>query len=116
MVASSGSTKSFTSTNAATATATATATVTSTRLSAETIDQLRQLLSSGAKIAVEHVDQRRFRTGTWTVAGQIQTTSEREAIATLEGYVSEYPGEYVRLVGTDPKAKRRVLEAIIQRP
>ena len=77
---------------------------------------MRQLLSSGAKIAVEHVDQRRFRTGTWTVAGQIQATSEREAIAALEGYVSEYPGEYVRLVGTDPKAKRRVLEAIIQRP
>ena len=116
LVASAGSTKSFTSTNAATATATATATVTNTRLSAETVDQLRQLLSSGAKIAVEHVDQRRFRTGTWTVAGQIQTTSEREAIAALEGYVSEYPGEYVRLVGTDPKAKRRVLEAIIQRP
>ena len=116
LVASAGSTKSFTSTNAATATATATATVTNTRLSAETVDQLRQLLSSGAKIAVEHVDQRRFRTGTWTVAGQIQTTSEREAIAALEGYVSEYPGEYVRLVGTDPKAKRRLLEAIIQRP
>ncbi|MFM6754760.1 MAG: ribulose bisphosphate carboxylase small subunit [Dolichospermum sp.] len=112
MVASAGSSKSFTSTNVATATAT----VTSTHLSAEIVDQLRQLLSSGAKITVEHVDQRRFRTGTWTVAGQIQTTSEREAIATLEGYVSEYPGEYVRLVGTDPKAKRRVLEAIIQRP
>ncbi|MFM5898561.1 MAG: ribulose bisphosphate carboxylase small subunit [Dolichospermum sp.] len=112
IVASAGSSKSFTSTNVATATAT----VTSTRLSAEIVDQLRQLLSSGAKITVEHVDQRRFRTGTWTVAGQIQTTSEREAIATLEGYVSEYPGEYVRLVGTDPKAKRRVLEAMIQRP
>jgi carbon dioxide concentrating mechanism protein CcmM len=111
-VASSGSTKSFTSTSSATATATAT----STRLTAEIVGQLRQLLSSGAKIAVEHVDQRRFRTGTWTVAGQIQATSEREAIAALEGYVSEYPGEYVRLVGTDPKAKRRVLEAIIQRP
>ena len=112
LVASAGSTKSFTSTNAATATAT----VTSTRLNAEIVDQLRQLLSSGAKIAVEHVDQRRFRTGTWTVAGQIQTTSEREAIAALEGYISEYPGEYVRLVGTDPKAKRRILEAMIQRP
>ncbi|MFM6198552.1 MAG: ribulose bisphosphate carboxylase small subunit [Dolichospermum sp.] len=112
IVASAGSSKSFTSTNVATATAT----VTSTHLSAEIVDQLRQLLSSGAKITVEHVDQRRFRTGTWTVAGQIQTTSEREAIATLEGYVSEYPGEYVRLVGTDPKAKRRVLEAMIQRP
>ena len=113
-VAVSGSTKSFTSTSSATATATAT--VTSTRLSAEIVDQLRQLLSSGAKIAVEHVDQRRFRTGTWAVAGQIQATSEREAIAALEGCVSEYPGEYVRLVGTDPKAKRRILEAIIQRP
>jgi carbon dioxide concentrating mechanism protein CcmM len=113
-VASSGSTKSFTSTSSGTATATATAT--STRLSTEIVDQLRQLLSSGAKIAIEHVDQRRFRTGTWTVAGQIQATSEIEAIAALEGYVSEYPGEYVRLVGTDPKAKRRVLEAIIQRP
>jgi carbon dioxide concentrating mechanism protein CcmM len=111
-VASSGSTKSFTSTTSATATAT----VSSTRLSAEIVDQLRQLLSSGAKIAVEHVDQRRFRTGTWAVAGQIQATSEREAIAALEGYISEYSGEYVRLVGTDPKAKRRVLEAIIQRP
>jgi carbon dioxide concentrating mechanism protein CcmM len=111
-VAVSGSTKSFTSTSSATATAT----VTSTRLSAEIVDQLRQLLSSGAKIAVEHVDQRRFRTGTWAVAGQIQATSEREAIAALEGCVSEYPGEYVRLVGTDPKAKRRILEAIIQRP
>jgi carbon dioxide concentrating mechanism protein CcmM len=115
-VVSSGSTKSFTSTSSGTATATATATATSTRLSTEVVDQLRQLLSSGAKIAIEHVDQRRFRTGTWTVAGQIQATSEREAIAALEGYVSEYPGEYVRLVGTDPKAKRRVLEAIIQRP
>jgi carbon dioxide concentrating mechanism protein CcmM len=113
-VASSGSTKSFTSSSSATATATAT--VSSGSLTAETVGQLRQLLSSGAKIAVEHVDQRRFRTGTWTVAGQIQATSDREAIAALEGYVSEYPGEYVRLVGTDPKAKRRVLEAIIQRP
>jgi carbon dioxide concentrating mechanism protein CcmM len=113
-VVSSGSTKSFSSTSSATATATST--VSSGRLTAETVDQLRQLLSSGAKIAVEHVDQRRFRTGTWSVAGQIQATSDREAIAALEGYVSEYPGEYVRLVGTDPKAKRRVLEAIIQRP
>ncbi|MFM6181115.1 MAG: ribulose bisphosphate carboxylase small subunit [Dolichospermum sp.] len=111
-VVSSGSTKSFSSTSSATATAT----VSSGRLTGEIVDQVRQLLSSGAKITVEHVDQRRFRTGTWSVAGQIQGTSEREAIAALEGYVSEYPGEYVRLVGTDPKAKRRVLEAIIQRP
>ncbi|MEH2317340.1 ribulose bisphosphate carboxylase small subunit [Nostoc sp.] len=112
-VGSSGSQKSFTS-NAPSATATPTAT--STRLSTEVVDQLRQLLAGGSKISIEHVDQRRFRTGSWTSTGQIQASSEREAIAALEKQLGEYPGEYVRLIGVDPKAKRRVLETIIQRP
>ena len=99
-----------------TATTATTATATSTRLSTEVVDQLRQLLTSGYKISVEHVDQRRFRTGSWTSAGQIQASSDREAIAALEAHIAEYPGEYVRLIGIEPKAKRRVLEAIIQRP
>ncbi|AFZ56081.1 ribulose bisphosphate carboxylase small subunit [Anabaena cylindrica FACHB-243] len=93
-----------------------TATATSTRLSTEVIDQLRQLLTGGFKISVEHVDQRRFRTGTWASCGQIQATSERDAIAALEAIISEYAGEYIRLIGIDSAAKRRVLEAIIQRP
>lgn len=97
-------------------TATATATATSTRLSAEVVDQLRQLLTGGFKISVEHVDQRRFRTGTWASAGQIEARTERDAIAAVEACLSEYPGEYVRLIGIDTAAKRRVLEAIIQRP
>ncbi|QXE23371.1 carbonate dehydratase [Richelia sinica FACHB-800] len=109
--ASNGAKSAYTSSSA-----TATATATSTKLSAEVVDQLRQLLTGGFKISVEHVDQRRFRTGTWASAGQIQATTEREAIAALEAYLSEYPGEYVRLIGIDPAAKRRVLEAIIQRP
>jgi carbon dioxide concentrating mechanism protein CcmM len=97
-------------------TATATATATSTRLSGEVVEQLRQLLGAGYKISVEHVDQRRFRTGSWTSTGPIQANSEREAIASVEANLAEYPGEYVRLIGIDPKAKRRVLETIIQRP
>ncbi|MEH1766018.1 MAG: ribulose bisphosphate carboxylase small subunit [Nostoc sp.] len=113
-VASSGSQKSFTT--SATPSATATATATATRLSTEVVEQLRQLLAGGYKISVEHVDQRRFRTGSWTSTGQIQASSEREAIAAVEGQLGEYPGEYVRLIGVDPKAKRRVLETIIQRP
>ncbi|MHC0063773.1 ribulose bisphosphate carboxylase small subunit [Nostoc sp. UIC 10890] len=114
-VASSGSQsqKSFTS---STPSATVTATATSTRLSTEVVGQLRQLLASGSKISIEHVDQRRFRTGSWTSTGQIQASSEREAIAAVERQLGEYPGEYVRLIGVDPKAKRRVLETIIQRP
>ncbi|MBE9033917.1 ribulose bisphosphate carboxylase small subunit [aff. Roholtiella sp. LEGE 12411] len=102
--------KSFASASSATATAT------NTRLSSEVVEQLRQLLAGGYKISVEHVDQRRFRTGSWTSSGQIQASSEREAIAALEGHLAEYQGEYVRLIGIEPKAKRRVLETIIQRP
>ncbi|MBN3871325.1 MAG: ribulose bisphosphate carboxylase small subunit [Nostoc sp. JL33] len=112
-VSSSSGQKSFTSSAPS---ATATATATSTRLSAEVVDQLRQLLAGGSKISIEHVDQRRFRTGSWTSSGQIQASSEREAIAAVEGHLGEYQGEYVRLIGIDPKAKRRVLETIIQRP
>ena len=91
-------------------------TATSTRLSSEVIDQLRQLIYQGSKISVEHVDQRRFRTGSWTSGGQIPSNSEREAITVLEGHLREHQGEYVRLIGINPKDKRRVLETIIQRP
>ncbi|MBI1243013.1 ribulose bisphosphate carboxylase small subunit [Umezakia ovalisporum] len=95
---------------------TATATVISTKLSTEVVEQIKQILAGGYKVSAEHVDQRRFRTGSWASCGQIDTTSEREAMATVEGYLAQHPGEYVRLIGIDTKAKRRVLETIIQRP
>ncbi|BAY79505.1 ribulose bisphosphate carboxylase small chain (plasmid) [Nostoc linckia NIES-25] len=112
----SGSQKSSSSFSSSSSGSSKTTTATSTRLNSEVVDQLRQLLAGGYKISVEHVDQRRFRTGSWTSTGQIQASSEREAIATVEGILGEYQGEYVRLIGIDPKAKRRVLETIIQRP
>lgn len=88
----------------------------SSRLSPEVREHLRQLTASGYKISAEHVDERRFRTGSWQSCGQIQAHSERDAAAALEGFLSEHQGEYVRLIGIDPVAKRRVLELIIQRP
>jgi carbon dioxide concentrating mechanism protein CcmM len=88
----------------------------STSLKPEVVDQLRQLLAQGYRISAEHVDERRFRTGSWQSCGQIETTQESEAIAALESHLAEYKGEYVRLIGIEPKAKRRVLETIIQRP
>ena len=94
----------------------ATATLTNTRLSAEAIDEVRNLLRGGYQISAEHVDKRRFRTGTWYSCGQINANSEREVVGILESYIAEYPGEYVRLIGIDPKVKRRVVENIIQRP
>jgi carbon dioxide concentrating mechanism protein CcmM len=94
----------------------ATPSATSTSLSSEVMEQLQQLITSGYKISAEHVDQRRFRTGSWASCGQIQASSAQQAAAALEAYLNEYQGEYVRLIGIDPKAKRRVLETIIQRP
>lgn len=85
-------------------------------LSLETQEQVRQILSQGYKIGVEHVDERRFRTGSWQSCGTLQIDGESDAISTLESCLAEYSGEYVRLVGVDPKAKRRVMETIIQRP
>jgi len=87
-----------------------------TGLQSEVVDQLRQLLAQGYRISAEHVDERRFRTGSWQSCGQIETTQVSEVIAKLESYLAESEGEYVRLIGIDPKAKRRVLETIIQRP
>jgi carbon dioxide concentrating mechanism protein CcmM len=115
-----GSTKSFAPTTASSSSSSSpsysSTTATATRLSSEVNDHLRQLLAGGYKITAEHVDQRRFRTGSWASCGQIEARSERDAVIALEGFLSEYPGEYVRLIGIEPKAKRRVLELIIQRP
>ncbi|MBW4685328.1 MAG: ribulose bisphosphate carboxylase small subunit [Komarekiella atlantica HA4396-MV6] len=90
--------------------------VSNTHLSLETQAQIRQLLSQGYKISIEHVDERRFRTGSWQTCVNSHIDAETDAISNLESSLAEYSGEYVRLVGIDPKAKRRVLETIIQRP
>jgi len=89
---------------------------TSTQLSPEIVEQIRQILAQGCRIGMEYVDERRFRTGSWKSCVTNQINGESEAIAALESCLAEHEGEYVRLVGIDPKAKRRVVETIIQRP
>ncbi len=88
----------------------------SSKLSATVQAQVRDLLAQGYRIGTEYADERRFRTSSWQSGPTIQVNHEREAIAVLESALAEHPGEYVRLIGIDPKAKRRVLEAIIQQP
>jgi len=87
-----------------------------TSLSKDTIAQVRQLLSQGYKIGTEHADKRRFRTGSWQTCSPIESNQVSEVIDGLEGCMAEHTNEYVRLIGIDPKAKRRVLETIIQQP
>jgi carbon dioxide concentrating mechanism protein CcmM len=90
--------------------------VSSGKLSDATVAQIRGLLAQGYKVGTEHADARRFRTGSWQSGASLQVRNESEAIGALEAVMNEYAGEYVRLIGIDPKAKRRVVEEIIQRP
>lgn len=91
-------------------------TATATRISADVVNQIRQLLMQGHRIGAEHADERRFRTSSWYSCPPIEASTESGVIAALEASLSEYSGEYVRLFGIDTKSKRRVLEAIVQRP
>ena len=86
------------------------------RLSSEVLEQVKQLLARGCKIGMEYADNRRFKTGSWQSCATIQTAQEKDVVASLENCLAEHGGEYVRLIGIDPKVKRRVVETIIQRP
>jgi carbon dioxide concentrating mechanism protein CcmM len=88
----------------------------SNSLDSETIAQIRSLLSQGYRIGTEHADSRRFRTKSWQSCSPIDSTRETDVISALEDCLTQHEGEYVRMIGIDPKAKRRVLEAIVQRP
>jgi carbon dioxide concentrating mechanism protein CcmM len=86
------------------------------RLSQEAIEQVRQLLSQGCRIAAEHADKRRFQTSSWQTCNPIDSNREADVVAALEACLSEHSGEYVRLFGIDTQSKRRVSDMIVQRP
>ncbi len=88
----------------------------SSSLSGEVVSKVRSLLMQGYKIGTEHADKRRFRVKSWSSCGTIDSTQEAEVLRHLEGCLQEHSGEYVRMIGVDEAAKRRVLEEIIQRP
>jgi carbon dioxide concentrating mechanism protein CcmM len=94
----------------------AAASTTSPRLGSDVVAQVRQLLAQGHKITTEHADKRRFRASAWNSCKPISSSREAEVFKALETCVAEHAGEYVRLVGIDAKAKRRVAEMVIQRP
>lgn len=85
-------------------------------LSGDVIDRVRSLIGQNYKIATEHADKRRFKTSSWLSGEAIETKKESDVIAALQASMREHEGEYVRLIGIDPQAKRRVLELVIQRP
>lgn len=88
----------------------------SSSLDQETVEQVRSLLRQGYQIGTEHADKRRFSRNSWQSCSPIESKREPEVLSALEGCLADHQGEYVRLVGIDTKAKRRVLETTIQQP
>ena len=85
-------------------------------LSPDTLQEIHSLLAGGYKIGTEHASKRRFKTKSWQSCSPIDSNREPEVISALEACLAEHAGEYVRMIGIDPDAKRRVSETIIQRP
>jgi ribulose bisphosphate carboxylase small subunit len=88
---------------------------TSTALQPEMVSQVNQILAQGYRLNIEVVDDRRFRTNSWNSYGSFAGDGAA-AIAALESCLQAHKGDYVRLVGVNPRDRRRVTEAIIQRP
>ena len=91
-------------------------TTAATRLSAETINQVRALLQQGYRVGIEHADQRRFRTNAWHSCSTIQTRDLQAAIATLETGLCNVDNEDVRFIATGRDKRQGLLEQVIQRP
>jgi ribulose bisphosphate carboxylase small subunit len=86
-------------------------------LSSETLQNAREILQRGQRLAIEVVDARRFRTNSWQSYSQIQPFSSlEEARSILEACFAEHGQEYIRLVGIDPQSRRRTTETIVHRP
>jgi carbon dioxide concentrating mechanism protein CcmM len=85
-------------------------------LTQDVVQQVNQLVNQGYRVSVEHADQRRYRSGAWQTGQAIEGNRVSDILSALEAQLREHQGEYVRLIGIDPRVKRRVLETTIQRP
>jgi carbon dioxide concentrating mechanism protein CcmM len=82
----------------------------------EVVSSVRRLLAQGYRVGTEHADKRRFQTSSWSTCSPFSSNHENDVLNGLKSCLEEHNGEYVRLIGIDMNAKRRVLETIIQRP
>ncbi|MEO0352685.1 MAG: ribulose bisphosphate carboxylase small subunit [Cyanobacteria bacterium P01_A01_bin.15] len=54
--------------------------------------------------------------GSWQSGSTIASSHEARVLAQVEQFLTDHPGDYVRLLSIDPKAKQRQLERMIQKP
>ncbi|NJL47474.1 MAG: AAA family ATPase [Leptolyngbyaceae cyanobacterium SM2_5_2] len=97
-------------------TGTSQATIPTSLITEETRQHIHTLLAQGYRVGVEHVDARRFQTNAWKSGPTFSEQTVTSVLDTLAQCLTQYTGEYVRLIGFDPKTRLRVLEQVIQRP
>jgi carbon dioxide concentrating mechanism protein CcmM len=85
-------------------------------LAQDVVQQVHNMVNQGYRLSLEHADVRRYRSGAWQTGGALEGSRASDILAALESQLRSHSGEYVRLIGIDPKVKKRVLEATIQRP
>jgi ribulose bisphosphate carboxylase small subunit len=85
------------------------------KLTPEIIESINQILQDGDRLGIEHVDDRRFRTGVWTCYGTFQG-NPAEAIAGLEQCLSEHDRDYIQIVGINPQTRQRRSVIRVQQP
>lgn len=94
----------------------AVSTNTASSLGGDVATIVRQMLNSGCQIAVERADKRRFQSSSWTSCGRIDTQTEASVLGAISECIANNPNDYVRAIGVDTQAKRRVAEKIVHRP
>jgi len=80
------------------------------------VDIIRQQLRQGNHIGLEFADARRFKVGSWQNGPTITSAHEAQVLTQVEQFLTHHAGDYVRLLGIDPKVKQRQLERVIQKP
>ncbi|NES24050.1 MAG: carbon dioxide concentrating mechanism protein CcmM [Symploca sp. SIO3E6] len=85
-------------------------------LQADIVDTIRQQLRQGHHIGLEFANVRRFKVGSWQSGPTISDAHEAQVLAQVKEFLANHPGDYVRLLSIDPKAKQRQLERLIQKP
>jgi carbon dioxide concentrating mechanism protein CcmM len=85
-------------------------------LETEIVEMIRQQLRQGHHIGLEFADVRRFKVGSWQSGPTIASSHEAQVLTQVEQFLADHSSDYVRLLSIDPKAKKRQLERMIQKP
>lgn len=81
------------------------------------LQTMQEILDHGYRLGIEVVDARRFRTNSWQSYNLVQPgRSLEEAKAVLDSCFVDHGRDYIRLVGIDPRDRRRTIETIVHRP